>query len=909
MKVRSFGFLACLLVLFLKEGRPILRYPWGVNFRKEGTLHHSVDRVWVVVKVPIPTYQDLDVDHNGFRKLRQMCPKQTEVTPPDTLGPERIMQTLWVTSSITGETRAQNIYFQTNLTHALCERIEPLIRIIEQNEYKAQSKIIQLLQDDLDLILKGNQHRHRDKRAIGAALAAIAPTLGKVVTPIIGGVAMMAVEKIGSWLSGKRHKAVRKGLEYLDRQQGLQRNQLYDTQEDLVMVGRYSAAALDRMAHKMQTLQDQQTQIADWVQKSFRTYRTFHRDLLMATQMQTLLQYTREAHGEVYQEMIERINQFLDATITLTQGYLPRELITPSRLRRMVEEVERKVKETHPNFQVALKDPNDYYDMKLVTFGTKDKDLVITFPVFLQHGDRQTLELYQVETVPVPVQDVNDELDTFTQVIPKKPYIAVAGQYFIELTTSDLLRCKKIHFQFYCEELFMVRHEDRPTCNSALMFENNQEVVLENCKIKVMYNATVRPAVLDGGDKIILANMAKDKQLLCTLPDPIAQPLPEDNSASIFPRRLPAQTYLMMNREVLCYCDIEADYHLVLQSIAGCPDSNEPIVYEYTVNQAFYGQFKELLNTVNFEIEETSMVSETPFPEFPIYLPVDEKLVDDPNLYIDQLQDYLNKTVSQRRPANRPLDDTSLREVMKEGFLDNVGIKIFNFVTGCMTVLMVFIIACLILHSTYLKTMVGGLAMSVAPKGEAQVLFKPTIPPTPRPTVNTQEVYQLICHDPWIQWTITTVFVLTLIVSLIKAMHKVVITKGIVYTNKCEIYLVISQACYYIPVKVLNTRGILHNFSIDGKMNKAQIQLNKNTYSRDSLSINWNQKVYNKVNQLNLPGVVQIPFWYKAMARDMLSKEDISLHLMVKQGYNWCQVREAIPPLPSTSDDTYATIG
>ena len=906
MKVGCLCLLLCLVHLSLwREGSTLLKFPWGVNFRREGVLHHSVDRVWVVNKVSVPTITDLQINMEGFTIIRQMCPEPPKSTQmAQQRGSTRVAHNLWITNPLGPSKHSSRNYFTTNITHALCERMEPLLQLMQDNEVQAQSKLNRLLNSELDLVLKG-QH-HRQKRFI----AAVAPILGKAVAPIIGGVAMMAVEKIGSWLSGKRHKAVKKGLEYLDTQQGLHRNELYQTREDLVMAGKYSAAAIEKMTLRLNSLQSQQQELAHWVKENYKPYEVYNKDLLVAFQMQVLLQLTAEAHGNIYKEMIDEVSQFLDATITLSQGYLPRELITPIRLRRMIQEVEQKVIAKHPNFKVAITDPNDYYDLKLVTFGTKGQDLVITFPVFLQHEDRQTLELFQVETVPVPVLDANEEMDTYTHIIPKKPYIAMAGEYFIELTTPDLFRCKKVHFQYYCEELFMLRHESQSTCNSALLFDSPQETVLQHCKIKVLYNGTtVRPAVLDGGNKIILANMAKDKELLCTVADPVGLPYPEDSSAIYFPRRLPKQTYLMLNREILCYCDIEANYHLVLQSIAGCPESNEPVVYEYTINQAFYTQFKELLDAVAYKMEEDGMVSLAPQPDFPVYLPADDKLIRDTELDIQKLQEYLNKTYPKRKGPNRPLGPTSLDEAMEEGFLDKLSVKVFNFVSGCLTFVMGMVLVWLVIQGTYLKTMVGGLALTAAPKGQAQVLFQPTTNPPPTPPLVTEEVYQLICHDPWITWTITSIFVTSLLVALIRFLHKVVITKGIVYTNKCELFLIISHACYYVPLKLVNTRGLIYNFSMEGQLTKTNTKLNRNNFGRDSLTVAWTQKVYNNISQLNMPSVVQIPFWYKAMVRDMLSQEDVTIHLMVKQGYNWHLVRVAQPPTQDAGQDIYATIG
>ena len=56
-----------------------------------------------------------------------------------------------------------------------------------------------------------------------------------------------------------------------------------------------------------------------------------------------------------------------------------------------------------------------YYDMKLVMFGIdQDRNLIIQFPVFVQPNTQEPLTLYQIETVPVLILDMNKRADSYT---------------------------------------------------------------------------------------------------------------------------------------------------------------------------------------------------------------------------------------------------------------------------------------------------------------------------------------------------------------------------------------------------------------------------------------------------------------------------------------------------------------
>ena len=146
--------------------------------------------------------------------------------------------------------------------------------------------------------------------------------------------------------------------------------------------------------------------------------------------------------------------------------------------------------------------------MQLVTFGIdREMNLVIQFLVFIQPYIQKPLILYQLETVPVPILDTNMEAQSHTHLHMNKPYIVLNSETYIALTQQELRSCKRIGNEFYCEELFVVKHKSSYSCESAIYFNLTTDIIRNNCNFNFYYNKTdLTPAVLDGGDKIILAN-------------------------------------------------------------------------------------------------------------------------------------------------------------------------------------------------------------------------------------------------------------------------------------------------------------------------------------------------------------------------------------------------------------------
>ena len=192
----------------------------------------------------------------------------------------------------------------------------------------------------------------------------------------------------------------------------------------------------------------------------------------------------------------------------MSKGYLPITLLSPSKLNIILQKVRQTVHKENKDYDILIKQLYLYFDMKLVTFGIDDKrNLIIQFPVFVHPHNQQHLTLYQLETVLVPIIDRNKNAQSYTHIQVTEPYIALNSEMYISLKIQELEACKKIGYEFYCEELFVVKHRSQHNCESAIYFDSNDEIIKENCEFQYFYSKTdVKPAVLDGGNEIILAN-------------------------------------------------------------------------------------------------------------------------------------------------------------------------------------------------------------------------------------------------------------------------------------------------------------------------------------------------------------------------------------------------------------------
>ena len=156
-----------------------------------------------------------------------------------------------------------------------------------------------------------------------------------------------------------------------------------------------------------------------------------------------------------------------------------------------------------------------------------------------------------------------------------KPYIAFNSEAHIYIRQQELRTYKRLIYECYCKELYIVKHKSRYSCESMIYFNLDAETIKENCNFKFYYNKTdITPTVLDGGNEIILPNWPNDKHIICNINKNI-------------PVKIPRHPYILVNRSVLCNWGIEAENYFLLESLAAFENASSKFTIYFTVSTAF----------------------------------------------------------------------------------------------------------------------------------------------------------------------------------------------------------------------------------------------------------------------------------------------------------------------------------
>ena len=238
---------------------------------------------------------------------------------------------------------------------------------------------------------------------------------------------------------------------------------------------------------------------------------------------------------------------------------------------------------------------------------------------------------------------------------------------------QELETCKRIGYEFYCEKLFMVKHETQYSCESAIYFDLGTDIIKDNCNFQYYFNKTdVKPSVLDDRHEIILANWPNTKYVTC-------------NDNHNYPIKIPSQPYVLLKRRVLCNCAIHAENHFLLESIAACPGKQSALTMYYTINTEFMHYFDSLnenleVTDLDRHISQNWTTQEQVFPMSLQTSEIDPKLLKAPEMLKDLVQKYRQKRQTLNK-VNQNKNDT------KRSFFNNIIMDIFLFVAAILSMI------------------------------------------------------------------------------------------------------------------------------------------------------------------------------------------------------------------------------
>ena len=233
-------------------------------------------------------------------------------------------------------------------------------------------------------------------------------------------------------------------------------------------------------------------------------------------------------------------------------------------------------------YKLAMTARHQHFDLPSVSYSYTDDMLILKFPIYVKHYQQQTLELFSLQTVPVPYhpnRKLLDENHTYTWLKPDHDMLALSSSSYQALDSKQLPNCKRFSTTYYCEKLFLVTHKCEHTCESAIYWNESESLINKKCNFEYYHKLTPEPRVLDASDYLALAGLSVPWTFFCTKEIQIPNPIE-------------SSPYIIIKRTQLCLCSISAGPYNLKKNVLSCKDGNvDFFAYYHTVNMAVVNYF------------------------------------------------------------------------------------------------------------------------------------------------------------------------------------------------------------------------------------------------------------------------------------------------------------------------------
>ena len=167
---------------------------------------------------------------------------------------------------------------------------------------------------------------------------------------------------------------------------------------------------------------------------------------------------------------------------------------------------------------------------------------------------------------------------------------------------------------------------------------------------------------------------------------------------------IPSHPYILLDQNILCNCDIEAESNFLLESLAACNEHKRPDLEMYfTVNLAFIDYLEQLNNTLTIPINRNWTNVKQPIPITLDSFQISSKLMHVPMMlkeFMEHYHDNRMALVKQNNPQSK------FRK-----FINSFLIDMLMFIAVVLTVFLALMIIYILTGQSKLKTLITTMAL------------------------------------------------------------------------------------------------------------------------------------------------------------------------------------------------------
>ena len=181
-----------------------------------------------------------------------------------------------------------------------------------------------------------------------------------IITMLVSSFIGLAYEGISSFLHHKKNKALHKAFRDMDSKTTTQCNKLMKLENSMLMYGIYNAETLEKLINTVYNIHNMTSSHERLFvgQQSSLTLRSLYANSLglhhYSINSLLYLRTVQDKYTAFYRELITQLHIYTSAIRILAKGYLPISLVTPSKLRKILNEVKNATWKTNLDYDLVI---------------------------------------------------------------------------------------------------------------------------------------------------------------------------------------------------------------------------------------------------------------------------------------------------------------------------------------------------------------------------------------------------------------------------------------------------------------------------------------------------------------------------------------------------------------------------
>ena len=150
-----------------------------------------------------------------------------------------------------------------------------------------------------------------------------------------------------------------------------------------------------------------------------------------------------------------------------------------------------------------------------------------------------------------------------------------------------------------------------------------------------------------------------------------------------------------------------------------------------------------------------------------------------------------------------------------------------------------------------------------------------------------QPTMTVVCSNPYLTILATMVTIIATGMWICTHCRHLTWLHRYKYSWACTLYIFLYNSHFYVPLKIKRLTGHMHMYRIENLIAPEKLSFHRHCLW-DSYVVNWgSMKLYVNGIPVQLPLSLTVPLRDKIKTCRMMTKDELDLQFMVKQGANW----------------------